>query len=165
MSAKKERLSPKESRQGLIDGVSRFLHTMRQVFRNNRVLYESIDDAYAMLLADQIRIIPNDWIVGSYETFMMLEGMVNCFDFRKLNNVIQNSCSKIWFAVDSYSFMVNHMFKALDVSPDARAICTNLMKIFIPLCNCIDHIFAHPEEFVQRLADLSETDENNDIFK
>lgn len=161
---RKPKLSPEEARKALITGVTRFISILRELFRNNGKLAKNIDPAYAMVLEQQIKLIPKDWIVGSYETFNMLEGMINCFNFNKLNEVIQTSCSKIWFQIDSYSFVMNYMLSAFDLGPEAKAICENLMSIFKPLCDCIDHIFAYPEEFCQRLADLSETTDYDDIF-
>lgn len=161
---RRKKLEPKEARDEMIKTIKNFIKLLREIFRKNRKLASSIDEAYELLLEDQIRLIPNNWIVGTNETVYMLKGMIESIDFIKMNRVIQTSCSKIWFDVDSYSFVVNYLFKALDVSPNAYSVCCNLMEIFRPLCNCIDHIFSHPEEMMQRMADISVTKENADIF-
>ena len=162
---KRQRLPPKESREALIKDIHSLIKILREIFRNNRKLSSSIDEAYEYLIEDQIRLIPNDWICGAYETCDMLKGMIMCFDFIKLNEVIQTRSSKVWFHMDCYSFIINDMFRALHDQGNTRAVLENLMQIFKPLCNCIDHIFMHPEEFVQRLADVcGNTKENADIF-
>ena len=159
------RLSPQEARKELIKGIHELIRTLRELFKRNHQLASAIDEAYEYLLEDQIRLIPNDWIRGSYETFDMMRGMVLCVDFIKLNEVIQTRSSKVWFNMDCYSFIVNHMFNAITDGGNTRAVCENLMQIFRPLCDCIDHIFMHPEEFVQRLADVCGNDkEHGDIF-
>lgn len=162
---RRARLSPKESRTRLISDIHALIKTLREIFKNNHKLASSIDEAYEYLIEDQIRLIPNDWICGAYETCDMLKGMVLCIDFRKLNEVIQTRSSKVWFHMDCYTFIINDMFRALEDQGNTRAVLENLMQIFKPLCNCIDHIFMHPEEFVQRLADVcGNATEHNDIF-
>ena len=159
------KLSPKEAREELIKGIHNLLRVIRELFKRNHKLASSIDEAYGYLLEDQLRLIPCDWISGCYDTYQMLRGMIDCIDFNKLNVVIQTRSSKVWFNMDSYGFIVNHMFNAFGNQTNARAICENLMQIFRPLCDCIDHIFMHPEEFVQRLADVcGNTKEHADIF-
>ena len=161
---RRARLPPKESRENLIKGIHDLIRILREIFRNNHKLASSIDEAYEFLIEDQIRLIPNDWICGAYETFDMLKGMVLCFDFRRLNEVIQTRSSKVWFHMDCYNFIIKDMFRAV-TDNNTRAVLENLMQIFKPLCNCIDHIFMHPEEFVQRLADVcGNATENADIF-
>lgn len=162
---KRPRLPPKESRERLIKDIHSLIKNLREIFKHNHQLASSIDEAYEYLLEDQIRLIPNDWICGAYETCDMLKGMVMCFDFKKLNEVIQTRSSKVWFHMDCYNFIIQDMFRALVDQGNTRAVLENLMQVFKPLCNCIDHIFMHPEEFVQRLADVcGDMDENGDIF-
>jgi hypothetical protein len=162
---KRPRLSPKASREKLIEDIHSLIKTLREIFKNNRKLSSSIDEAYEYLLEDQIRLIPNDWICGAYETCDMLKGIIMCFDFIGLNKVIQTRASKVWFRMDCYDFIINDMFRALTDQGNTRAVLENLMQVFKPLCNCIDYIFMHPEEFVQRLADVcGKTKENGDIF-
>ena len=159
------RLTPKESKEQLIKDVHELIRILREIFKRNHKLASSIDVAYEYLLEDQIRLIPNDWLCGACETFTMMKGLFGCVDFNKVNRVIQSSVSKVWFQMDSYKFIINDMFRALEDQGNTRTVCENLMQIFRPICNCIDHIFMHPEEFVQRLADVCGTQtEHADIF-
>ena len=129
---KRQRLPPKESREKLIKDVHSLIKVLREIFRNNRKLSASIDEAYEYLIEDQIRLIPNDWICGAYETCDMLKGMVMCLDFVKLNEVIQTRSSKVWFHMDCYNFIINDMFRALTDQGNTRAVLENLMQIFKP---------------------------------
>ena len=82
---RKKKLEPKQARIEMIKTIRDFIRILRELFRKNRKLSDDIDEAYECLIEDQIRLIPNDWIVGVNETVDMLKGMILAINFDKLN--------------------------------------------------------------------------------
>ena len=134
-----------------------FICKFREIYRLNYEIYSGIDIAFEQIIMDQINLIPDAWIKGVYETWSMLVGMSECIDFHKLDNVIQKNCSKIWFSVNSYNFVLGYI-ESQGFSKNVMAILRNLMSEFKPLFKCIDYMFAHPEEVVHRMAMVSDMD-------
>lgn len=161
-----DNLTPQQARVNLIAGTSEVIKIFRIIYSNNRKIVDSLDEAYEEMIIQQIKFIPNDWIKGCCETFYMIRGLILCMDFKKMNDTVfsKGICSKLWFDIDSFEFVKNYLIKTNKYGKRTETLLEDMLNVFRPICNCIDHIFAHPIEIMDKVASIYHTTDYNDIF-
>lgn len=160
-------LTPEKARELLIKGICEALRLCRFLYKGNTKILEQIDEAYEAVLVQNIKFIPKDWIVGCYKTYYTTRRAVLCFDFRKVYDAVfcNDIFARLWFPINSFSFIHDYMIKTSKYSDRTEHLLEEVLNVFRPICMCIDHMAAHPKEIMERVLDLYDCVENDDIFK
>lgn len=146
--------------------VSSVFSMLRYVFKDNKQLLRSIDEALECALLDSISLIPLTWVDGCLETFDMVLDFTKCIDYNKLYDAIEkHGRARVWFEVNSYDFFIDNCIRTQDFSENAKKTIINLTQDFKPLFNCIDYMFEKPSLIMGNVAEYNNPGtENNNIL-
>ena len=138
-------------------------NVMRQLVQDNRVLYDSIDDAYEEILFQDLSLVPEQYdedILNIINTTVAIFKNINYGNISKAINA--STASFLHFHVNTYDEFVNAL-GYIKISKRDQIRVSNLVSKFKPLFKCVDSMLADPLVYIKKAANLGDS-QYADIF-
>lgn len=143
--------------------IHQIFDVIRQLVHDNRVLYNSIDEAYESILLDDLKLVPEQFDSDILKIVRAVKTIFTNINYKNISQGIDDITGGILsFNLNTFE-QFKKGFEKIEMPRKDKSRILNIVSKFRPLFSAIDAMLAEPLVYIRRAAALSDN-QYDDIF-